>query len=75
MHSDLVRGRKYPARVVRRMLKEDPSLGEKFTEQEIEERRMELEQKKLLRSMGVRASTKAAALDSKWVMENLAREV
>ncbi|KAJ7701310.1 hypothetical protein B0H14DRAFT_3650286 [Mycena olivaceomarginata] len=74
LNEDLVRGRKYPARVVRRMLKEDPSLGEKFTEQEIEERRMELEQKKLLRSMGVRASTKAAALDSKWVMENLARE-
>ncbi|KAJ7778569.1 hypothetical protein B0H14DRAFT_2631403 [Mycena olivaceomarginata] len=43
--------------------------------QEIEERRMELEQKKLLRSMGVRASTKAAALDSRWVMENLAREM
>ncbi|KAJ7681539.1 hypothetical protein B0H14DRAFT_3678214 [Mycena olivaceomarginata] len=75
LNEDLVRGRKYPARVVRRMLKEDPSLGEKFTEQEIEERRMELEQKKLLRSMGVRASTKAAALDSKWVMENLAREM
>ncbi|KAJ7312748.1 hypothetical protein DFH08DRAFT_821909 [Mycena albidolilacea] len=74
LNEDLVRGRKYPARVVRRMLKEDPSLGEKFTEQEIEERRMELEQKKL-RSMGVRASTKAAALDSKWVMENLAREM
>ncbi|KAJ7671762.1 hypothetical protein B0H14DRAFT_3538148 [Mycena olivaceomarginata] len=57
LNEDLVRGRKYPARV------------------EIEERRMELEQKKLLRSMGVRASTKAAALDSKWVMENLAREM
>ncbi|KAJ7683512.1 hypothetical protein B0H14DRAFT_2654771 [Mycena olivaceomarginata] len=60
LNEDLVQGRKYPAKVVRRMLKEDPSLGEKFTEQEIEERCMELEQKKLL---------------SKWVLENLAREM
>lgn len=57
------------------MMKEDPSLGEEYTVEEIEDKRAELEKKKLLRSMGVRATAKAAALDTKWVLENLTREV
>jgi hypothetical protein len=53
------------------MMKDDPSLGEKYMAEEIEDKREELERKKLLRSVGVRASSKAAALDAKWVLENL----
>jgi hypothetical protein len=53
------------------MMKDDPSLGEKYMAEEIKDKREELERKKLLQSVGVHASSKAAALDAKWVLENL----
>ncbi|KAJ7803917.1 hypothetical protein B0H14DRAFT_2612911 [Mycena olivaceomarginata] len=75
LNEDLPAGSKYRATAVRQMMKDDPSLGEKYMAEEIEEKREELERKKLLRSVGVRASSKAAALDAKWVLENLTREI
>ncbi|KAJ7842553.1 hypothetical protein B0H14DRAFT_2586277 [Mycena olivaceomarginata] len=55
------------ALVMQELNKDDLSLGEKYTAEEIEEKREELERKKLL--------SKAAALDTKWVLENLTREI
>ncbi|KAJ7713587.1 hypothetical protein B0H14DRAFT_3523324 [Mycena olivaceomarginata] len=75
LNEDLPAGSKYRATAVRQMMKDDPSLGEKYMAEEIEDKREELERKKLLRSVGVRASSKAAALDAKWVLENLTREI
>ncbi|KAJ7836044.1 hypothetical protein B0H14DRAFT_3460922 [Mycena olivaceomarginata] len=63
LNKDLPHGRKYLAKVVCQMMKEDPSLGQKYTAEEIEDKCAELEKKKLLRSMGVGATVKAAALD------------
>ncbi|KAJ7771193.1 hypothetical protein B0H14DRAFT_2632457 [Mycena olivaceomarginata] len=66
LNEDLPADSKHRATVVCRMMKDDPSLGEKYTAGEIKDKCSELERKKLLRSVGVRASSKAAALDAKW---------
>ncbi|KAF8200540.1 hypothetical protein K438DRAFT_2015752 [Mycena galopus ATCC 62051] len=77
--ADLNKGRplgsKYEAKVVRRMLKEDPDLADSYTPEEIEAKREELERKKLLKSMGVRSSNRAATLDAKWTLESIAKEM
>ncbi|KAJ7692513.1 hypothetical protein B0H14DRAFT_2651654 [Mycena olivaceomarginata] len=75
LNEDLPAGSKDRATVVCQMMKDDPSLGEIYTAGEIEDKRSELEWKKLLRSVSVRTSSKAAALNAKWVLENLTREI
>ncbi|KAJ7797032.1 hypothetical protein B0H14DRAFT_3494223 [Mycena olivaceomarginata] len=62
--------------LVMQELNEDLPAGSKYrATAEIKDKREELERKKLLRSVGVRTSSKAAALDAKWVLENLTREI
>lgn len=57
------------------MIKTDPTLKDSYTEQDIKDMQDALDEKKALRSVGVRGSNLAAAVDAKWTIEGLTREV
>ncbi|KAF8166407.1 hypothetical protein K438DRAFT_261032 [Mycena galopus ATCC 62051] len=60
---------------VKAMIKSDPTLKHPYTEEDIEDMQKALDEKKALRSMGIRGSNITAAIDAKWTIDSVTREI
>ncbi|KAF8189463.1 hypothetical protein K438DRAFT_1763680 [Mycena galopus ATCC 62051] len=75
LNEDRSVGTKYRMQEVKLMIKEDPSLKDLYTSEQIDDMREELDKKKALWSVGVRATNQAAAVDAKWTIDGVTREI
>ncbi|KAJ7768776.1 hypothetical protein B0H14DRAFT_3509569 [Mycena olivaceomarginata] len=75
LNEDRPVGSKYRMKDVKAMIKTDPMLKDSYNEQDIKDMQDALDEKKALRSVGVRGSNLAAAVDAKWTIEGLTREI
>ncbi|KAJ7119321.1 hypothetical protein C8R43DRAFT_960069 [Mycena crocata] len=68
-------GDRYKIPAIKRMVAEDPSMLDNFTEEEEEEMLRNLEEKRAVKHHGARATNKAAKEDARQTMERLAKEI
>ncbi|KAJ7148709.1 hypothetical protein C8R43DRAFT_888795, partial [Mycena crocata] len=75
LNEDRELGARYKIPEVKRMVADDPTMLDAFTEEEEEEMLRELEEKRKLKHHGARATNKAAKEDARQTIDRLAKEI
>ncbi|KAJ7131815.1 hypothetical protein C8R43DRAFT_1133488 [Mycena crocata] len=75
LNDGLEMGQRYKIPDVKRMVAEEPSMLDDFTQEEEEEMLQDLEEKRAVKHHGARATNKAAKDDARQTMERLAKEI